>query len=406
MKAHRLIGVLVVLFALVTVVWANPLASRKISKARFPGWVVLQDLCNDTTIDQIWRQRLDGLPRGVEGYSMVSYRVARANSVDAARRTVNDLLATKRFSDYTSKGFKVTSEPWVVNNFTGVKFSVRGLDHTSDRALASQAHLYTFAVNLDEWFIWLEVRQSVKATELAQTDRALNQAGSQKMAEDLVDVVYNLWNSDNAYDNQRPPEITPPAPQPEVVTPPAPQPEVVTPPAPQPEVVTPPAPQPEVVTPPAPQPEVVTPPVPQPEVVTPPAGMKTWQTPDGGLVMAVPTEWTVSGKNVYTFKTPAGTSFRILVPETYQSPQELRAALQEFVDTQREISRKDFSEKPFNVDGALGRQVRYTAYHGHTMYLYFFGKSERLWRLEVDLDGDNMPMPEVFEQILNSLKVQ
>ena len=405
MNAHRLIGVFLLLAA-ASLLWASPLDSHKISNARFLGWVNLQDLCTDTAIDQVWRQRLYDIPRGYDGYTMISYKVARTDSAAQAAQIVKELNHVRRFNDYTAKGYKVIADPWVVREYQCVKFSVRGIDHTTDRDTAHRADLYTFAVTMDNWFIWLEVRQVVTGPEQVQADRAMEKAGGRQMAEDLVDLVYALWNpmpdTPPKTDEVAPP-VTPP--KPEEVKPPVeqPKPEEVKPPVEQP--------KPEEVKPPVEQskPEEVKPPVETPgPPVTPslPAGTKAWNTPDGALTLVIPEAWTVSGKNVFEITGPAGAGARILPPEPYKTADELSRVLRDFTETQRDISEKGFASKEFNISGATGVQVHYTAVHGRTMHIYYFGKSGRLWRLEIDMDGTKTPLTAELEQMVNRLTVQ
>ena len=96
----------------------------------------------------------------------------------------------------------------------------------------------------------------------------------------------------------------------------------------------------------------------------------------------------------------------MLPPETYASRDELTRALQDFVETQRDISRKGFTNQKFEVDGVTGVQVRYISFESHTVYSYYFGKSGRLWRIEIDLDGADTPLPATLDQMVRQVKVK
>ncbi|MHB0935492.1 MAG: hypothetical protein ACYDCO_13105 [Armatimonadota bacterium] len=447
MNVYRLIGLALLLIIAASTLRAESLVSRKLTGARFLGWVNLQDVCTDIAIDQVWRQRLYDIPRGLDGYTMVSYKVARTESPTQAAQVVKDLNHQRRFNDYIAKGYKVTNEPWMVRNYKCIKFVVRGTDPTDDQNVAHRAEMYTFAVPADNWFVWLEVRQVISGPDLATLDRAMEKTGGQRMAEDLVDVVYSLWNP--IPDDQSP--VTPEPPKPDNVTPPAepPKPDEATPPVeppkpveapkpveppvapPKPDEVTPPVqpPKPDEVKLPAEPPKPVEPPVEPPKPVTPveppkpvdppkpveplkpvapalPAGTKKWTTPDGFLSLVIPEAWAVSGKTVFTVAGPAGAGVRILPPESYASADELTRALKDFTETQQEISGKNFSSKAFSVGGATGVEVHYSAVHGHGMHLYYFGKSGRLWRLEIDVNDASKPLTPELVQMVSLITVQ
>ena len=439
MNVYRRIGLILLLIVFASSLRAESLDSRKLSGARFLGWVNLQDVCTQTAINQIWRQRLYDIPRNMDGYTMVSYLVGRTASPKEAAQIVKDRLHQRRFNDYLAKGYKVTNEPWVVRNFSCSKFVVRGTDVTDDHNIAHRAEMYTFAASMAEWFIWLEVRQVVSGPDLTALDRTMEKTGGQRMAEDLVDVVYSLWNPveevqppapieppkpDEANPPVEPPtpdEVKPPVgpPKPDVVQPPVepPKPDEVKPPVelPKPGEVTPPAEPPKPIEPaqPAEPPKPVKPAEPpkpvepvKPAEPTLPAGTKAWTTPDGLLTLVIPQAWTVSGKTVFTVSGPAGAGVRILPPEPYGSADDLSRALKEFTETQREISEKKFSSKPFSVSGATGVEVHYTAVHGHGMHLYYFGKSGRLWRVEIDMDDAARPLAAEFTQMVSLITVK
>jgi hypothetical protein len=449
MNVHRLVGVVLVMIAASTL-WANPLVSRKISNARFPGWVNLQDICTDSAIDQMWRQRLYEIPRGLDGYTMVSYKAARTDSPAKAAQVVKELTHQRRFNSYTAKGYKVAVEPWLVHGYRAVKFTVHGADLT-DNNIAHRADLYTFAVATENWFIWLEVRQVINGPELAPLDRAMEKAGGRIMADDLVDLLYNLWEPGRT---EQPNEATPPAPveppkpaeaappveppkpaeaappveppkpaeaappveppKPAEAAPPVepPKPAEAAPPVepPKPAEAAPPVepPKPAEAAPPVepPKPAEAAPPVEPPVVPDLPPGTRAWKTPDGGLTLVMPAAWTVAGKTVFTITGPAATNVRLLPPETYRTAEELTHVLKEFSDTQRDISERNFTGKPFSPDGAVGTQVHYTAVRGRTMHMYYLGKAGRLWRLEIDMDGAGTKLTAELEQMVNLITVQ
>ncbi len=199
MKFHRLVGALSLLVVLFSVAWCDSLADRLMPSVRFQGWVTLQYDCSDTLIRQMWRQRLYDLPKGVDGYTMVSYQVERSPSLKEAQQRVKVLNQKQRFSDYISQGYTATAIPWAVSGFQAVKFTVRGTAYnTSNGDIMQRADMYTFAVGAADWVIWLEVRQVIKAREQSQVDRAMDKAGGQAMADDLVATLLALWNGNHS----------------------------------------------------------------------------------------------------------------------------------------------------------------------------------------------------------------
>ena len=47
-------------------------------------------------------------------------------------------------------------------------------------------------------------------------------------------------------------------------------------------------------------------------------------------------------------------------------------------------------------------QVHYISFSSHTMHVYYFGKSGKLWRLEFDLDGENTPLTAEMQQMVDT----
>ncbi|HEX2950085.1 MAG TPA: hypothetical protein VHV83_11075, partial [Armatimonadota bacterium] len=77
-----------------------------------------------------------------------------------------------------------------------------------------------------------------------------------------------------------------------------------------------------------------------------------------------------------------------------------------FVTSQQDIAQKNFSQQPFQVDGATGVMVRYINYTGHTIYAYSFAKSGRSWMMMIDIQGENANLPAVAQQMMDSIKLQ
>ena len=289
MVMHRLYG-LIGLLLLTAVVWANPLTSRRLLDDRFSDWVVLQGESTDTRINQIWRQPLKNLPKGADGYEMVSYQVQQADSLQDASQRAQALLEKKRFNEYRAQGYDVDMKTWSVAGQHTVQFLVHGLNHTTDEATAHSAEIYTFAMAQEKWVIWLEVRLVSTASELDVSDRSLQKTGGRAMAEELVNEVLALWTDRQpapvapTTPATPPPAATPPATQVAPVTPAAPV--APTTPATPPPAATPPATQVAPVTPAAPV--VPTTPATPPPAATPPATQVAPVTPAAPVVPTTP----------------------------------------------------------------------------------------------------------------------
>ena len=461
MRGHRLIGVLVLLLASLSPLRAQGLHERMLSSGRFLDWAVLQADITDRAVDQVWRQRLYDLPRDVDGYTMVSYRVIRTDSKTEAAGIVKQLTQKKRFDDYVAKGYATAIEPWNVMSVPAVKFTVRGTDYTAERAaVAHHADIFTFAVQAESYVIWLEVRQVTTAPSLGAADRAIEKVTARPLAEDLVGQVIELWNGPREAPpvvapskpegqppivqppkpEEKPPVVAPPKPEekPPVVQPPKPeeQPPAVQPPKPEdnPPVIAPPKPEekPPLVQPPKPeeQPPVVQPPKPeekppmlqppkpetQPVVPSPqpeepvPADQRVWLSADGWLQLTIPTDWKVTGQQKVTFTGFPHATVRLFAPETYASANELHEILLDFAESQQAASRKDYTQQEFTVDGVTGLQVRYLNMLGSVMHVYCFGKAGRAWRLECEITGDKLnaaaPLPALLQRVIASLHVR
>jgi hypothetical protein len=157
-------------------------------------------------------------------------------------------------------------------------------------------------------------------------------------------------------------------------------------------------------TPPPAQPTTQPAPQPTPAPKTQPEPPR-WRTADGKLSLVLPQGWTVTGKGPYDILQP-GLSLRLLPPDSYRSEKELSAILEQFAVDQKIISQRNFTRQPFTIDGSTGVQVRYLNMSGDTMLVYLFGKSGRLWQLEVALTGGGVPTPAAVTDLVNSLRVE
>jgi len=414
----RLLGAVCLLMLMLTATWADTPTSHMLSPERFRGWVTLRSENSDDLISQVWRQSIVNLPKGADGYLMASYQVEHLRSAAQMKERIG-AIATQ-LNTYIAQGYSVTKTPWVVQGQQGIKSTVRGLSHGTVDARAHRAELFTMVLPRDDYIIWLEVRQASSAKDLATADKSLLHADGEQLAEQLLLDVLSLWTP-------RAPE----PPLPEIVIPPVtPSLEVATPPdtkiASIPDAASPSTPTLAAVptTPTVPEtmpvaptqavvqaPQNAPPAASVPVAVTPPAPVipekPRWQVAGGAFSLLLPEKWTVSGKGPYTISDGKddGITLRLYPSEPYTGEQDLTAALKYFVETQRDIALKSFAYQPYEIDGARGVQVNYTNHAHRTSYGYYYGKTGRLWRIDVDIPGDDTPMPTTVTTLLNSVRI-
>lgn len=137
-------------------------------------------------------------------------------------------------------------------------------------------------------------------------------------------------------------------------------------------------------------------------------GEKVWQIEDKALTLFLPEAWSVSGKSPFVLTGIANVTLRVYLPEQYQNLDDFKAAIQEFIDAQREISvtKKPFTKQDCHLDGAEGVVVRYTNYAGRTTQAYYLGKAGRLWRIDIEMPGDMQALPEGIQHVLERMHIQ
>ena len=155
-----------------------------------------------------------------------------------------------------------------------------------------------------------------------------------------------------------------------------------------------------------PEPAKPTPPT-TPAPPAPPAG-KVWQTEDKTLTLSLPDAWSVAGKVPYIFTGEPDVTMRLYPADSYKTDDELKACIQEYIDSQREVSlsNKSFAQQACRLDGATGVVVRFTNYAGRITQGFFLGKSGRLWRIDIDLPGNNQALPESVQHVIEGMRVQ
>ena len=193
MMKLRLCGLIGLLLLAAAVIRATPQDLHRLADERFRDWIILQSDITDLHISQIWRQPLSNLPKGIDGYQMVSYQVQQTESPPEAARKTRELLQKQRFSDYIAQGYDVTANSWAVGGRQAVQFVVSGINHNTTVMTVQHAEIFTFALAQDNLVIWLEVRQVNTTQSLELADHALEKAGGRELAETLVGDVLALW---------------------------------------------------------------------------------------------------------------------------------------------------------------------------------------------------------------------
>jgi hypothetical protein len=426
-----------------TLAQAADLRDRMLPDGRFREWMPLQNSCTDNALTQAWRTPLPNLPKGAEGYLMVAYHVERAASAADAVTRAQTYARRERFSEYAARGYTVGMEGWPLQGTHGIIFTVGGLNRDAEKLCMHRAEIFTFATTVDDWVLYLEVRQSAITAEMEQAPRILKHAGGRELGEILVSNVQMIWRAPAATETPKPAPGKPTEAKPAEATPvetpkptdpkPAETPKPVETPKPAetPKPVETPlpvdpkpadptpaeTPKPtqtppsvEIPKPADPKPAETPKPVEAPKPVEtpkPPAGPPRWQTADKHLSMSVPDGWTAAGENPVTFTAKGIGEVRLFDAEPFANADERTHMLQYFIDTQREVSinRKRFSQRPFAISGAVGLQVRYTSISKSTIVAYYFGKSNRLWRIEVELPAEDAAMPETMARWIEGITV-
>ncbi|HEY3379974.1 MAG TPA: hypothetical protein VGL77_21070 [Armatimonadota bacterium] len=207
---YRFVGIFSLLALAATLLSAASLRDFRLPPERFQGWANLQDDCTDSMIAQTWRQQLPNLPKGVDGYLMVSYRVITVESPLAATADADRLRHRDQFNDMIAKGYKVTSTPWVVKGKTGAIFSVSGMTQSTKSTRAQTADIFTLPFSQDTRVIFLQVRQVSTADDLIAPERVLLTAGGKALAEEIAATLITLWIGTPKSAETTTPTTTPP----------------------------------------------------------------------------------------------------------------------------------------------------------------------------------------------------
>ena len=375
--------ILMLICTVMSRVQAAALDAYLIPTQRFIDWSMITRESSDAALTQVWQKPLPNTPKHADGYVMVAYSVTTHATPAAAAQQAGAQLQKVQYNSYLGKGYTVESQGWVVQGLPGAIFILSGLAHDSMAGTRAQmARIYTLAFAREEQMILLQVREVSSARELKVTERVLNKAGGRELANALGSEVIARWLT-------QPTAVVPPVstePEPIPGTEPTP-----TPPNPSenPVAVTP--------IPPEPFPPAL------PEDPTPLLEGTRWATPDKLLVLTLPNGWTVKGKLPYVISGQPEATLRLYPYDDYQTAEQRDAKLQSFVRSQRAIAAGQFVEEPFSVDGAVGKRVHYVNDAGQGVYAHYFGKSARLWRLDVYMERADSPLPEMIRAVLASI---
>jgi hypothetical protein len=130
-----------------------------------------------------------------------------------------------------------------------------------------------------------------------------------------------------------------------------------------------------------------------------------WFTIDHHLSIVIPETWKYSGNNnLSTWLNTDNTSMRIYSAEKYDTNADLSSAIDDFATSQQAISLSKFTRTPFAIDDAVGVLVRYTDFNKNTTQSYLFGKSGRIWRIDISMVGDSAPLKDEIRNMILSIK--
>ncbi len=422
MGMHRLVGIAGLLLVMVATAHAESLAKRRLPADQFHGWTIVELDCTESLLRQIWRQPLTELPKDTSGYTLVSYQAEHVDSTADANKRIQFILQKQRFNEYIGKGYELTVLPWTAQGKQGAIFTVRGTEQNTTVAAAHRADIYTVVFQHAEWVVWFELRQVYTAPDLAAADKLQKKSTAQSVTDDLTATVARLWGETETEVTPAAPATLPAAPAPAAPAAPttAPAPVPATPPAatPAPAPTAPPAvtstapaappaatPMPAPVAPAPAEKEtpVVAPAAAAPQPAATPPDPNRWTTGDRHLSLKLPDGWHVTGEGPHTFTGFPSATIRLYPADTYTTDGELTQALEEFVKSQQQIAKKPFTRRDFMPDGATGVQVSYRSYDKHMVYVYYFGKSGRLWRFSVEMADEKAPLPPIVSTMLETI---
>ncbi len=363
------------------------MAEKLLPSARFGGWSTIRDEATDTNINQIWRTTLTTSMHGIQGFVVTSYRVEDCLTENAASTKISDFISRRRFSDYIAKGYEVIPTPWNTADGFGAIFNINGINR-GEKDIYNRAVVYAFGLIRNKSAITLEVRLSVSSEESNDLKKCIDKNDVSALSTELVAFLIPLWQpqiikspEESAHTPMAIPDVIPETPETTKTI--------------------------EVI------PEVIielknndqhenTNPIPS-SVDT--SQDQRWFTVDHHLSIVIPPTWKYTGNDkISTWVNKNNSSLRIYSAEKYDTNADLAAALDDFAVSHQAISFRKFVRSPFEIDDAVGVLVRYSDYMKNTSQSYLFGKSNRIWRIDISIPGESAPLSDEIKNMILSVK--
>jgi hypothetical protein len=379
-----------VLLSICFICSASNMAEKLLPSTRFGGWFTIRDESSDRHINQIWRTTLSSPVRGTQGFVLTSYRVEECETENAASTKISDFISRRRFTDYIAKGYEVLPTAWNTQDGFGALFNINGMTR-GDIDIYNRAMVYALGITRGNIAITLEIRLSVSGENTNDLKKSLEKNDITVLSNELGKFIISMWQPQNIKIPDEP--ILTPMDPPQTLDPP------------------------DVEVPfygnikvdPAPidikiNIENVNPLLPQVELIkTNP--INRWFTIDHHLSIVIPETWKYSGNNnLSTWLNTDNTSMRIYSAEKYDTNADLSSAIDDFATSQQAISLSKFTRTPFAIDDAVGVLVRYTDFNKNTTQSYLFGKSGRIWRIDISMVGDSAPLKDEIRNMILSIK--
>ncbi len=387
MNNLKLATIFVLLFTVIVCSAAN-MTEKLLPTARFGGWFTIRDESSENHINQIWRTTLSSPVRGVQGYVVVSYRAEECISDNISSSKISDFISRRRFTDYIAKGYEVLSAPWNTPDGFGAIFNISGVTR-SDKDTYNRARIYAIGLTRNNYSITLEVRLSVSGENTDDIKKCIDKNDISVLSNELAKFILPIWQIQTIKTPDEPIR-TPMAQDPPKIP-------VI------PEIIELSPNEIEV------EPEIIIDPTPSSidNTIKPAAldNVNRWFTIDHHLSMVIAPTWKYTGTDKQsTWVNTSAASIRIYNAEKYDTNADLAAAIDDFAVAQKAIFLHKFEQTPLVVDDADGVLVRYTNYSKNTTQSYLFGKSGRIWRIDIYLPGENAPLPDEIKTMILSVK--
>ncbi|MEI6520924.1 MAG: hypothetical protein WCO98_12930 [bacterium] len=366
------------------------MAEKLLPSARFGGWSTIRDESSDTHINQIWRTTLSSPVRGTQGFVLTSYRVEECDNGNSASAKISDFITRRRFTDYIVKGFDVIPTPWSTPDGFGALFNISGVTR-GDTDIYNRAMIYALGLTRGSTAITLEIRLSVSGENTNDLKKSIEKNDITVLSNELGKFIISMWQPEAVKIPNDPILTIMPKDPPPVVKDPD-------------DIVI----DPEVIIDPVNDdpPKTLDPNNDPPKTIDAnPINENRWFTVDHHLSIVIPPNWKYSGnKNQSTWLNADNSSLRIYAAEKYDTNADLASAIDDFATSQQAISLRKFTRSPFAIDDAVGVLVRYSDFNKNTTQSYLFGKSGRIWRIDISISGESAPLTDEVRNMILSIK--